>query len=150
MKARRQMRIMEIIRAEAISTQEELARRLQKEGIHVTQATVSRDIKEMQLLKIPTGDGRYRYALPDDRGGGSHADRLVRMLREAVISYDAGENLIVINTLPATAPSVAEAIDLLNAEEVLGTLAGERTVFVAIRSKEAAPRFLERLKGLIG
>lgn len=150
MKARRQMRIMEIIRAEAISTQEELARRLQKEGINVTQATVSRDIKEMQLVKIPAGDGRYRYALPDDRSGGPHADRLVRMLRESVISYDFSENLIVVNTLPATAASVAEAIDLLNAEEVIGTLAGERTVFVAVRSKEAAPRFLERLKSLVG
>ncbi len=144
------MRIMEIIRAEVISTQEELARRLQKEGINVTQATVSRDIKEMQLIKTPTGDGRYRYALPDERGGGPHADRLIRMLRESVISYDYSENLIVINTLPATAASVAEAIDLLNADEVIGTLAGERTVFVVIRPKDAAPRFLERLKNLVG
>lgn len=150
MKARRQLRIMEIIRNEEVSTQEELARRLRQEGIAVTQATVSRDIKEMQLVKVPTGDGRYRYALPEDRGSGAYADRLLRMLRESVISYDCSENLVVVNTLPATAASVAEAIDLLHAEEVIGTLAGERTVFVAIKPKEAAPRFLERLRGLLG
>ncbi len=150
MKARRQLRIMEIIRNEEVSTQEELARRLRQEGINVTQATVSRDIKEMQLVKVPTGDGRYRYALPEERGAGAYADRLLRMLRESVISYDASENLVVINTLPATAASVAEAIDLLHAEEVIGTLAGERTVFVVVKPKEAAGRFLERLRKLLG
>lgn len=150
MKARRQLRIMEIIRNGLISTQEELAHRLRAEGMNVTQATVSRDIKEMQLVKVATGDGRYRYALPEERGAGSHAERLIRMIRECVTSFDASENIVVVNTLPATAPSVAEAIDILHADEVIGTLAGERTVFVVVRPKEAASRFLERLSGLIG
>lgn len=150
MKARRQLRIMEIIRNELISTQEELAQRLRAEGMNVTQATVSRDIKEMQLVKVATGDGRYRYALPEERGTGTHAERLIRMIRECVTSFDASENIVVVNTLPATAPSVAEAIDVLHADEVIGTLAGERTVFVVVRPKEAAVRFVERLKGLIG
>lgn len=144
------MRIMEIIRREMVSTQEELATRLREEGINVTQATVSRDIKEMQLIKSPTGDGRYRYALPEDRGPGPNGERLLRILRESVISYDYSENIVVINTLPATAASVAEAVDLLNAEEVVGTLAGERTVFVVVRPKEVAGRFVERMKNLVG
>lgn len=150
MKARRQLRIMEIIRNEMVSTQEDLAQRLRTEGINVTQATVSRDIKEMQLVKVPTGDGRYRYALPEERGVGTHAERLIRMIRECVTSFDSSENIVVVNTLPATAPSVAEAIDVLHADEVVGTLAGERTVFVVVRPKEAAALFLERIKSLVG
>lgn len=149
-KSRRQMRIMEIIREEVIGTQEELAERLRREGIDVTQATVSRDIKEMQLVKVPTGDGRYRYTLPEDRPGAPHLERLMRILKESVTGYDHSENIVVINTLPATAQSVAEAIDMLRMEEVIGTLAGERTVFVVIRPKEAVPRFAERLREILG
>lgn len=149
-KARRQLRIMELIRSEAISTQEELVDRLRREGIEVTQATVSRDIKEMHLVKVPAGDGTYRYALPDERTPGAHAERLLRILRESVTGYDSSENIVVVHTLPATAQSVAEAIDLLRAEEVIGTLAGERTVFIVIRPKEAVPRFLQRLAELLG
>lgn len=144
------MRIMEIVRGDLISTQEELADRLRQEGIQVTQATVSRDIKEMQLVKVPTGDGRYRYALPEDRATGPQAERLMRILRECVVSFDASENIVVINTLSATAQSVAEAVDTLNAEEIIGTLAGERIVFVVVRPKEAVERFQERLRQLLG
>ncbi len=149
-KSRRQVRIMQIIRHEVISTQEELVERLRSQGIEVTQATVSRDIKEMKLVKVPVGDGRYRYALPEEPGSGAYAERLLRILRESVTGYDASENMVVIHTLPATAQSVAEAIDLLRAEEVIGTLAGERTVFIVVRPKEAVERFLARLGDLLG
>lgn len=150
LKTRRQMRIVEIVRNELVSTQEELAERLRREGITVTQATVSRDIKELQLVKVPTGDGRYRYALPEDRQPGAYSDRLLRILRECVTGYDHSENIVVIHTLAATAPGVAEALDSLNAGEIIGTLAGERTVFVVVRPKEAVVRFLDRLAGLLG
>lgn len=148
-KTRRQMRIVDIIRTEPVSTQEELAERLRREGIRVTQATVSRDIKELQLVKVPAGDGRYRYALPEERQAGAYAERLLRILSECVTGYDYSENIVVVSTLPATAPTVAEAIDSLSAEEVIGTLSGERTVFVVVRPKEAVHRFIERLAGLL-
>ncbi len=149
LKTRRQMRIVEIVKNELVATQEDLAERLRREGINVTQATVSRDIKELQLVKVPTGDGRYRYAVPDDRQPGAHSERLLRILRECVTGYDHSENMVVIHTLAATAPSVAEAVDSINAEEVIGTLAGERTVFIVVRPKEAVPRFLDRLARLL-
>ncbi len=150
LKSRRQLRIVDIIKTQEISTQEDLADRLRREGINVTQATVSRDIKEMHLVKVPTGDGRYRYALPEEKTNGPHSERLLRILRECVISHDASENIVVIHTLSATAQSVAEAIDNLKAEEVIGTLAGERTVFVVIKPKEMVKGFLERLRQLLG
>lgn len=149
LKSRRQLRIIDIIKNEVIATQEELAERLRQEGISVTQATVSRDIKEMHLVKVPTGDGRYRYALPEEKTAGPYSERLMRILQDCVVSYDSSDNIVVIQTLPATAQSVAEAIDNLNAEEVIGTLAGERTVFVVVKPKEMVSRFLERLRDLL-
>ena len=150
MKARRHMRILEIIRQEPIGTQEELAEKLKKEGIVVTQATISRDIKELKLAKVSLGDGRYRYLPPSEASGSAHRERLLRILRECVLSWNFSENLVVIETVPATAQGVAEALDLLRFEEVIGTLAGERTVFAVIKPKEAVERFLSSLKELIG
>lgn len=148
-KHRRQARIMDLIKNNIVGTQEELADLLRGEGIQVTQATVSRDIKEMQMVKAPTGDGRYRYAMPEERAG-PPSERLLRVLRESVVQFDAGENIVVIQTLAATAQSVAEAIDMLHFDEAIGTLAGERTVFVVIRYKNSVPRFLDRLRELLG
>lgn len=148
-KHRRQARIVDLIKNNLVSTQEELANLLRSEGIQITQATVSRDIKELQLVKVPTGDGRYRYAVPEERSG-PPAERFLRVLRESVVRFDASENIIVIHTLAATAQSVAEAIDMLRLDGVIGTLAGERTVFVVIREKDSVPRFLDRLRQLLG
>lgn len=150
MKTRRQMRIMELIRNNVVETQEQLAQLLKEENIRVTQATVSRDIKEMRLIKVPTGDGRYRYALPDEAAVGGRDERIIRIFRECVLSYDYSHNIVVINTLAATAQGVAEAIDSLGADEVIGSLAGERTVFVVIRPAEAVPTFLERIRQMLG
>src|SRR5690606_6596382 len=107
-----------------------------------------RDIKELGLLKLPTEDGRYRYALPEQQREVQRDDRFLRIFRECIVSYDYSENLVVVHTLPATAAGVAEAIDSLHAPEVIGTLSGERTVFVVIRPREAISRFLERLRQL--
>ncbi len=149
MKARRQMKILELIRDEVVETQEELAERLRQAGIQVTQATVSRDVKELQLVKVPAGDGRYRYAQPEDPSHAGQADRMLRIFRECILGMDNSENLIVVSTLPATAAAVAEAIDGLHCREVIGTLAGERNVFVVCKPREASPQVIDRLKHLM-
>ncbi|WP_264844733.1 arginine repressor [Caldinitratiruptor microaerophilus] len=148
MKARRQAKILELIKNHAIETQEELAARLTREGIPVTQATISRDIKELHLRKVPAGNGRYRYALPDDGTPGSW-DKRRRILQESVLSVDHSENIIVIRALQGTAPTVAYAIDHLAWKEVIGTVAGEDTVLAIVRPKEAAPEVVERFRALI-
>jgi transcriptional regulator of arginine metabolism len=149
-KARRQARILEIVRQEIIETQEELARRLEQAGFPVTQATVSRDIKELKLARVRTGDGRYRYAPPEEPAAGVARDRMLRLFRECVTDFDSSENIVVLSTLPATAEGVAEAIDNLRLPEVIGTLAGERTVFVVIKPKRAVAGFLARLRQMLG
>jgi transcriptional regulator of arginine metabolism len=150
MKVRRQNRILEIVRSERIETQEELVRRLREEGFPVTQATVSRDVKELQLVRVPTGDGRYRYAPADGGPGPVQPERMMRLFRDCVVAFDASENIVVLHTLPATAEGVAEAVDLMRAPEVIGTLAGERTVFVVVKPKAAVRQFLGRLEAVLG
>lgn len=148
MKARRQAKILEIIRNQVIQTQEELAEWLTREGIPVTQATVSRDIKELQLQKVPAGDGRYKYAMPEEMPAGAW-DKRRRILQESVLSVDASENIIVIKALPGTAASVAYAVDYQGWPEVIGTVAGEDTVLVVVRPREAGEEVVERIRGLI-
>lgn len=149
MKPRRQMRILDLIRQHVIETQEELAEQLRQDGIDVTQATVSRDIKELKLVKVPAGDGRYRYALPEDQTMASQFERMLRLMRECVVNIDYSENLLVLLTLPATAAVVSEAIDGLRWPEIIGTLAGERNVFAVIKPKSEAKAVAERLRQLI-
>lgn len=148
MKARRQAKILELIKNQAIETQEELADALGRQGIQVTQATVSRDIKELQLNKVPTGDGRYRYALPDEVAPGSW-DRRRRIFQESVLGIDFSENIIVIRSLPGTAQGVASAVDHLGWAEFIGTVAGDDTVMIVVRPKEAAPELVERIRRLM-
>ena len=143
------MKILELIKNEIIEIQEDLAEKLRRDGIQVTQATVSRDIKEMQLIKVPAGDGRYRYAQPDDPAHTAQSDRMLRIFRECILSLDHNDSLVVITTLPATAQGVAEAIDGLRWKEVLGTLAGERNVFAAVKPREAAPLVIDKLRHLM-
>lgn len=142
------MKILEIIRNHAVETQEELARLLREENIDVTQATVSRDIKELNLIKIPTGDGRYRYAAPDERKPGGASEKFRRIFNECCIALDYSENILVIKALTGTAPAVAEAIDSLNLKEIVGTVAGDNTVFVLVRPKEAMMSIIEQLRDL--
>lgn len=149
MKPRRQMKILEIINSQVIETQEEMAEQLKAHAIQVTQATVSRDIKELHLVKVPVGDGRYRYAQPDDPSLNGQPERMMRIFRECILGMDFSDNLLVLSTLPATAAAVAEAIDGLRWKEIVGTLAGERTVFVACKPKEAVPQLVERLNHLM-
>lgn len=149
MKARRQMKILEVIRQDVVETQEDLAQRLRDAGIQVTQATVSRDIKEMQLVKVPTGDGRYRYAQPEEGALAAQSERMLRIFRECILGVENSGALIVVTTLAATAPGVAEAIDGLRWREVIGTLAGERNVFVVVKPPDASAAIADRLRGLM-
>ncbi len=146
MKSKRQKQILEIIEQEEVETQEELAERLRERGTDVTQATVSRDIKDLHLIKIPSGDGRYKYALPLDRGSANTGERLERMLKDSVLYIDYSENLIVVKMLPGTAQGLASIIDNLRWKEIIGTVAGDDTIFLVVKPKEAVEGLMLRLK----
>ncbi|MBQ6175479.1 MAG: arginine repressor [Clostridia bacterium] len=148
MKSRRQTAILEIIEQQEIDTQEGLAAALAARGMQVTQATVSRDIKELRLTKLPTQSGGYRYAAPQSSDR-SISDRLHRMLRESLISVAVSENLIVVRTLSGSANVAAEAMDSLGWPELLGTVAGDNTVLAVIRSAQESPEIERRLRELM-
>jgi transcriptional regulator of arginine metabolism len=148
MKNNRQAMIVSIIKELIIGTQEELGEILKSREIQVTQATLSRDIKELGLIKVPTLDGRYRYSLPQDRTPGDLMRRAQRMLEDAVVTIDSAENIIVIKTMSGTAQGVAAAFDELEWPEVVGTVAGDNTIMVVIRSKTQVEEILNRLQQL--
>lgn len=144
MKSARQFAIREIINSERIATQEELCQALSDRGLDVTQATVSRDIKDLQLIKIPDEHG-YRYALPDTAKRAGIQDRTKRIFRDSVIYVDHSENLVVIKTIPGAAQAVASLIDAAGWDSVLGTVAGDDTIFVVVKPKEMARVLVEDL-----
>lgn len=148
MKPRRQVRILDIVRSSLIETQEQLVEALAREGVQATQATVSRDIRELGLIKAPTGDGRVRYALPE--AGPTPSSRLLEIFRTSVLHVEFSGNTIVLTTLAATAPAVSEAVDSLHIDGVIGTLAGERTVFAVVKPPERAVEIAHRLRMMIG
>ncbi len=145
MKTRRQKKIQELITIEIIRTQEELAQRLQEEGFNVTQATISRDIKEMGLIKILGLDEDYRYALQGKISPVSYQDRLKRMWKEVVVSFDSCENIIVIKTIPGNAQALASLLDNAGWKEVIGTVAGDDTIFLLVKPKTEVAAILLRL-----
>ncbi len=145
MKAHRHGLILSIIKEKPIQTQEELGEALKAEGVEVTQATLSRDIKELGLIKVPTPNGSYRYSLPLDRNFTDLLKRAERIFEHAVISFDHTENLIVIKTASGTADAVAAALDDLDWKEVVGTIAGDDSILVIVRKKQQVEQVLERL-----
>ena len=148
MKARRQAMIREIVESQSIQTQEELAEALRAHGMVVTQATVSRDIKEMHLLKVLSDDGGYRYATMEKNEQGVN-DRLIRMLADSVVEINSANNLIVIRTLPGSAHVAGEAVDSLHWAEILGTIAGDNTILLIVRSNEEVEAVIRRFRALI-
>lgn len=148
MKTIRQVAILDIIEKKDVETQEELANALRERGIKVTQATVSRDIKELRLLKVLTPAGVYKYATADKAENGL-AERFIRMLTESVLSVTSSNNLIVVKTLSGSANVAAEALDSLHWPEILGTLAGDNTILLIIRSNEDVPGVTARIKELM-
>ena len=148
MKAKRQALIREIVESQSIQTQEELAEALRQHGMVVTQATVSRDIKEMHLLKVLAEDGGYRYSTMDKSEQGMN-ERLIRMLTDSVVDMQSANNLIVIRTLPGSAHVAGEAVDSLKWAEILGTIAGDNTILVIVRSNDEVDMVMRRFHGII-
>lgn len=150
MKSKRQAKILEIISTTNVETQEQLLQELQKAGFTSTQATISRDIKELRIVKELTSFGTYRYTTAAKEMPNSFLDRLNTIFRESVTNFDYAQNLVVIHTLPGLANAAASALDAMNMSVVLGTLAGDDTVFVVMRDASAAAAFCGEIKGLLG
>ena len=148
MKSARQVAILEIIAEHPVETQEGLADALRDRGFQVTQATISRDIKELRLVKVLSPDGGYRYA-SGDKSESTLNDRLIRMFSETVVSLNSAYNQIVIKTLSASADLACETIDGLQWPEVLGTIAGENTILLIIRSIDEVAVVMDRLNEMI-
>ena len=148
MKSQRQAKIMEIISTQNVETQEQLMAALMENGFRCTQATISRDIKEMRIVKELTSLGSYRYTTSGGEIGGSFSSRLNTIFRECVIGYDYAQNIIVIRTLPGLASAAGSAIDAMNMNAVVGTLAGDDTVMVVMRDNNAAAAFCGEIKNL--
>ncbi|QKS70970.1 transcriptional regulator ArgR [Paenalkalicoccus suaedae] len=147
-KGQRHIKIRDIIGNKDIETQDELVDQLRESGFNVTQATVSRDIKELHLVKVPMMDGRYKYSLPSDQRF-NPLQKLKRALMDSFVSVDFTANMIVIKTLPGNANSVGALIDNLDWAEIMGTICGDDTILIICRkeneSKPVADRFLDML-----
>ena len=149
MKFQRQTKILELIEKEPLETQEELSARLREAGFDTTQATVSRDIKELRLIKVMTADGSYRYATAASEQEGGMQTRVRRIFRESVTGVAVAQNMVVIKTLPGLANAAGYAIDAMRDPTVIGTLAGDDTVFCVMRDNEAAEAFRENALKLL-
>ncbi len=148
MKNDRQAAILSIIENQDIETQEDLADALRADGIAVTQATVSRDIKELRLLKVLTSRGTYKYA-PAYKAQHAMSDRFVQIFVASVVSIEYAQNIIVIKTLAASANAAAEAIDGMHLKEVLGTMAGDNTILVVVHNEHEAEKVSEHFRQIL-
>ena len=150
MNTQRQAKIMEIISTRDIETQEQLLEALQKTGVSSTQATISRDIKELHIVKELTKFGTYRYTTASKEVSGSFSNRLNTIFKECVIGFDYAQNIIVVKTLPGLASAAASAIDGMNIHAVVGSLAGDDTVMIVMRDNNSAAVFCGEMKSLLG
>ena len=148
MKSNRQAVILEIISSEDIETQNQLMHALEERGISTTQATLSRDIRDMHLTKEAGPNGGYRY-VSARRDAGDHALRLRKIFRESVISIDYAVNTVVIRTLTGTASAAAAAIDSMHLPNIVGTLAGDDTIFIVMRSQVKAQDFCTDMRNFL-
>lgn len=149
MKSQRQAKIMEIISNRNVETQEQLLQELQSAGFHSTQATISRDIKELRIIKELTSFGTYRYTTSSGETAGTFSSKLNTIFRECITSYDYAQNMIVIRTLPGLASAAASAIDAMNMSVVVGTIAGDDTVFIVMRDNNSAAAFCGEIQNLL-
>ena len=148
MKRRRLEKIIELIEQYDIETQEELADRLQREGFQVTQATVSRDIRELKLSKVPASGGRQKYVLLDHQEH-QMAEKYVNILRQAFVSMDSAQNILVIKTVSGMAMAVGAALDKIGWKEIVGCIAGDDTVMCAIRTLEDTATVMQELEKIV-
>ncbi len=149
MKNDRQNLILEIIAKENIETQEQLLDRLQSRGIASTQATISRDIKQMHLVKEPVGQGVYKYAVSGNRTKLNFAEKLRTIFRESITSIDCAQNIVVIKTMPGLASAACSALDNMDFSFLIGSLAGDDTAFLLLRDAESAADFCEEIKEML-
>ncbi|ATF12899.1 transcriptional regulator ArgR [Brevibacillus sp. HB1.2] len=147
-KGQRHIRIRDIISNQEVETQDDLVDRLRIAGFNVTQATVSRDIKELHLVKVPLPDGRYKYSMPAEQKF-NPLQKLKRMLVDSFISIDQADHFIVLKTLSGHANAVAELIDNLPWEEIMGTISGDNTILIICRSKENTNEVTKRLMEML-
>ena len=144
MKTTRQAKILELIQKNDVETQEELSAYLEKEGFQVTQATVSRDIRELKLTKISTDNGRQKYAVITDADS-NMMEKYARVLREGFLSVDAAENIVVIKTVSG----MAGAVDAMRMQEIVGSLAGDDTILCVIRTSDDAVHIMKKLRKIV-
>lgn len=149
MKFKRQAAILEIISNNEIKTQEELSAHLRQRGYNTTQATISRDIKELRLIKVASHSGGYQYSTPDQSGSVTHMTRLKNIFRECVVKVDQAQNLVVLKTLVGMANAAAAAIDAMKVKDIVGTLAGDDNILVILCTTEEAQRFCEMVAEML-
>lgn len=149
MKKNRHEKIVELIGENDLETQEELAEKLREAGYDVTQATVSRDIRELKLSKMPADGGRQKYVLMKEQHRGM-SDKYARVLREGMSGMGMAQSLLVVKTVPGMAMAVAAALDSMRMKEIVGTIAGDDTIMLAVRSAEEADVVREKIEGMLG
>ena len=148
MKKSRHQRIKELVEQFEIETQEELAERLKEDGYPVTQATVSRDIRELKLSKVPIGDGRQKYTILVQSDHYLN-DKYIRVLRDGFVSMDMAQNILVVKTVSGMAMAVAAAIDAMKLKEIVGSIAGDDTIMMAVRTVDDTKRVMEKIHNML-
>ena len=149
MKNKRQQKILELIDTYNIDTQEMMIDLLRKEGINATQTTISRDIRELRLTKIACGFGVYKYVVSSQEQH-SHSAKYLNILRETVTAIDHAGNIVVVKTYAGMAQAAAAALDSMGWTEIIGSIAGDDTIMLVVRSADAARVFSSELSGLLG
>ena len=149
MKNSRHTRILEIISDHVIETQDDLIEKLKESGHPVTQATVSRDIKQLGLIKTATKDGGYKYTATRNESSGNE-NKLKNIMRETIVNAQDAQNLIVVKTFSGMANAAAAALDALAEEAVIGSIAGDDTIFIVVRNNEDAAEFTNYIREIIG
>ncbi|MCR4618273.1 MAG: arginine repressor [Lachnospiraceae bacterium] len=148
MKNARQKKLIELIEQNEIGTQEELALRLRDSGFDVTQATVSRDIRELGLTKVSGSNGNQKY-IQINTGKGDLSDKYIRVLKDGFVSVDTAQNILVVKTVSGMAMAVAAAIDAMDFSEIVGSIAGDDTIMAAVRTTHDAKLLMEKIKAMI-
>ena len=148
MKIERHSKIVELIGRYDIETQEELAEKLKEAGFHVTQATVSRDIRELKLTKVAVEGGRQKYVVLHKAESGL-SDKYIRILRDGIVSMDMAQNILVVKTVPGMAMAVAAALDALHFGEIVGCIAGDDAIMCAVRSVDDTIIVMEKLRRIM-
>ena len=148
MKTNRQSKIIEIIQKNEVETQDELSALLEKDGFRVTQATVSRDIRELKLTKIPTASGRQKYAVITDAPE-NLSKKYERVIREGFLSMDMAQNILVIKTVSGMASAVCAAIDAMKMREIVGSIAGDDTIMCAIRTVDDTYAVMKKIRRIV-